>query len=56
MAKQGKILEQILRGSSDANIKFTDLCSLLKSLGFDERVKGSQHIFTRNNVQEIINL
>lgn len=56
MSRQDKILEQILRGYSDANIKFDDLCSLLRRLGFSERIKGSHHIFTRNDVQEIINL
>jgi transposase len=29
---------------------------LLLSLGFSERIKGNHHIFTRNDVIEIINL
>lgn len=28
----------------------------LHRLGFDERVRGSHHIFTRNDVVEILNL
>jgi len=30
--------------------------SLLKHLGFDERIKGDHHIFSRNGVEEILNL
>jgi hypothetical protein len=37
MAKRSKILDKILRGTSDANIGFADLCHLLVLLGFDER-------------------
>jgi hypothetical protein len=44
MGKKEKILLKILRGTSDANISFNDLCLLLYYLGFDERVKGSRHI------------
>lgn len=56
MTRHDKTLERILRGASDANISFDELCGLLRSLGFDERVKGSHHIFTRSEVVEIINL
>ena len=38
---QRKILAQILRGAADRNIPFQGLCSLLRSLGFAERTKGS---------------
>ena len=56
MSKPEKILSKVLRGVSDANISFNDVCLLLHHLGFDERIKGSHHIFTRKNVQEILNL
>jgi len=56
MAKRDKILDKILRGASDANIDFDDLCQTLRRLGFDERVKGSHHIFTKTGVEEILNL
>ena len=56
MPSQEKLLNQVLRGTSDANIAFTDLCQLLKSLGFDERIRGSHHIFTQTGIGEIINL
>jgi len=29
---------------------------LLKRLGFDERIKGDHHIFTKDGVEEILNL
>jgi len=50
------ILLRVLRGSSDANIRFSELQTLLSRLGFAERIKGSHHIFTREDVAEILNL
>lgn len=51
-----KTLERVLRGQSDANIRFGDLCQMLKRLGFSERIRGDHHIFTRLDVAEILNL
>ncbi len=56
MSKHEKLLIQILRGTSDANVPFDGLCSLLKHTGFKERIKGSHHIFTKDGIEEIINL
>jgi predicted RNA binding protein YcfA (HicA-like mRNA interferase family) len=56
MARRDKTLEAVLRGSSDANIGFRELCDLLRRLGFDERVRGSHHIFTRRDIDEILNV
>jgi hypothetical protein len=56
MSKHAKLLEKILLGTSDANIPFDGLCHLLQRLGFQKRVRGSHHIFYRNNVEEILNL
>jgi hypothetical protein len=56
MPQHDKLLEQVLRGKSDANIPFEGLLRLLRALGFDERIRGSHHIFTREGVEEIINL
>ena len=56
MAKLDKVLEKILRGTSDANIDFDDLRQLLNNFGFDERIHGSHHIYTKSDVIEIINL
>ncbi|MCZ2458186.1 MAG: type II toxin-antitoxin system HicA family toxin [Chitinophagales bacterium] len=35
---------------------FNDLCNLLESLGFDNRIKGSHHIYFKSGISEIINL
>ena len=51
-----KTLEKILRGTSDANIVFDDLRRVLQGLGFSERIRGSHHIFSRDGVEEILNL
>ena len=56
MDKYGKILDRILRGSSDANIPFAQMRNLLIRVGFEERIRGSHHIFTKEGVEEIINL
>lgn len=56
MGKHDKLLERILWGRSDANIRFDGLCQLLRHLGFDERKRGSHHIFRRQGVEEKINL
>ena len=51
-----KVLERVLSRTSDANIRFDDLCHLLSSLGFEMRVRGSHHIFRKAGVEEKINL
>ncbi len=56
MGKQEKLLRKVLEGRSDANIAFKDLHSLLLHLGFEERTKGSHHIFRKEGVEEKINL
>jgi hypothetical protein len=56
MAKSEKILRQVLLGRSDSNLAFADLRQLVLALGFTERIRGDHHIFTREGVEEIINL
>ena len=56
MAKHSVLLSRILSGASDANVSFRELCRLLHIMGFDERVRGSHHIFTKEGVEEILNL
>jgi len=56
VGKLDKLRDQILSGSSDANIKFKPLCELLEHLGFDERIKGEHHIYSKSGVDEIVNL
>ena len=56
MSKVAKTLDRVLRGVADANVRFDDLRALMIHLGFVERVRGDHHIFTRDDVPEILNL
>lgn len=56
MGKHDKLIDRILRGSSDASIRFDDLRGLLGQLGFDERIRGSHHVYRREGVEEKFNL
>ena len=56
MSKYDKLLIQVLRGASDANISFDGLCGLMRHLGFDERIRGSHHIYSKEGVEEIVNI
>ena len=56
MTKSAKTLERILSGSADANVRFDDLVAVLERLGFVERIRGDHHIFTREGVEEILNV
>ncbi len=56
MTQRDKILERVLRGASDTDILFSELCRLLRNLGFDERIRGSHHIFIKDGIEEILNL
>ncbi len=56
MSRKDKLLNKILRGTSDKNVLFADLCFLLSSLGFDERIRGSHHIFSKEGLEEILNI
>lgn len=51
-----KTLAKLLRGESDANLRFDELCHLLQAKGFRMRVSGSHHIFTQPGVAERINI
>ena len=41
---------------SDQNIPFEDLVYLLQGMGFESRIKGNHHLFSKDDVEEIINL
>jgi predicted RNA binding protein YcfA (HicA-like mRNA interferase family) len=51
-----KTLRRVLSATADAAIRFEELCSLLESLGFERRMKGSHHVFRRAGVEDKINL
>jgi hypothetical protein len=44
---------RVLRGASDASIRFDDLRALLRRLGFAKRIRD---VFSREGVDEILNL
>lgn len=56
MSSRRKTLQKVLSGTSDANVSFREIRSLVVAMGFDERVRGDHFIFTREGIAEIINL
>ena len=56
MGKYENLIEKILIGKSDQNIDFNDLINLLLNLGFSQRIKGSHHIFYKEDIEDIINI
>ena len=56
MSKCARIIQRIVSGESDANLAFDDVCLLLRHLGFEERVRGSHHVFRKAGVEEKLNL
>lgn len=53
---KNKVLDKVLSGANDSNIRFHDLRKLLLEYSFYERIKGDHYIFTKDNVDEIVNL
>ena len=49
-----KFLDMILSGKQDNNVRFKDLQTFLKSLGFYERIKGDHFIYNHDNYVERI--
>ena len=56
MSQIEKIIEKLLLGKSDNNIKFNDICNLLVHFGFEMRIKGSHHIFRKEGIPKMLNL
>jgi hypothetical protein len=56
VGKLQKLIQLVLSGQSDGNIGFNELCNLLARYGFEQRVRGSHHVFHKTGVNEIINL
>ena len=56
MSRHVRLMLKILGGKADNNINFKDCRSLLVRLGFEERIKGSHHILTKDGVEEILNI
>ncbi len=56
MGKIEKLLIKILKGDSDKNIRFHEMQTLLLKLGFEERKRGSHHVYRKQGVNSLINL
>lgn len=56
MGRRRKLYDKIVGGRSDANIPFEQTVNMLKALGFKPRTSGSHHVFTRDGIEEIIDL
>ena len=56
MPTADKILAEVMSGTKDKNIRFSELQKLLETLGFQCRIKGDHFIYYKNGVDEIINL
>ena len=56
MGQYEKLVQRILSGRQDTSISFSEIVSLMQKLGFSIRIKGSHHIFSQEDIDEIINL
>ena len=56
VARIDKLWNRLQSRFVERNFDFDDLRAILLSLGFDERVRGSHHIFARPGIAEIVNL
>jgi predicted RNA binding protein YcfA (HicA-like mRNA interferase family) len=56
VARPEQTKEAVLSGAANANIRFDELCALMRYLGFKERTKGSHHIYNKTGVIHILNL
>jgi len=56
MSQNKKLLQTVMSGTSDNSILFQDLCKILDRFGFGLRIKGSHHIYYRDDIEEIINI
>lgn len=56
MATLEKIMQAIMSGTKDKNIKFSELQKVLEVLGFQYRIKGDHFIYWKVGIDEIINI
>jgi hypothetical protein len=57
MSRASKALDRVMNRFAERNIRFDELCALLRHLQFVERTtRGSHHVFSRDGVWEILNL
>lgn len=56
MAIIQKIMQSIMSGTQDRNIKFIDLQRILYALGFECRIRGDHFIYYKDGIEEIVNI
>lgn len=56
MSTYEKLLLKIMLGNQDKNITFSELQKILETFGFECRIKGDHFIYTKNEIDEIINI
>jgi len=56
MATLEKLITNILSGRKDSNISFNDLRKVVVYFGFIERIRGDHYIYSKDGVDEIINI
>lgn len=56
MATIEKLMQSIMSGTQDRNIKFKDLQKILNTLGFECRIRGDHFIYSFHDLPENINI
>lgn len=56
MATADKLMQSVMSGQQDQNIKFRDLQKLLDILGFECRIRGDHFIYSFRDLPENINI
>jgi len=56
MSQRQKFLASLLDPRATRNVDFAALCQLLIALEFTQRIRGSHHLFSRQDIPEILNL
>jgi virulence-associated protein VapD len=56
MSQFEKLFAALMCGTKDKGFLFSDLQAILARLGFQCRIKGDHYIYTRDGIDEIINI
>jgi hypothetical protein len=56
MGKYEKLFASLMSGTKDKNFMFSDLQAILDRSGFRCRIKGDHFVYTRDDIEEIINI
>ncbi len=56
MSREEKLLERLRDFRRDQGWDFEELCQILQRLGFEMRIAGSHHFFSKPGMRDKINL